>query len=146
MLWEPCARKPGYLAFCVYVCDGQNEENCNKSGVNPCHPLLITVRRENAKLSFYSFLVKKHAFLSELVHRLRVIIHLCIIFPYPDFTCFLLSFAQDPFQSFFPHVFPLTSYSTTPFSLLALRHMYLIIELTRSVVDFGVIFNIVTLR
>ena len=62
VLWEPCARKPGYVAFCVYVCDCQHEENCNRSFVHPGHPLLIPVQGENAKLSFYSFLVKKHAF------------------------------------------------------------------------------------
>ena len=84
--------------------------------------------------------------LSELVHRLRVINHIMYHISISELHLFPLPFAQDPLQSFFPHVFPLISYSTTPFSRLALRHMYLIIEVTLSVVDLGVIFNIVTLR
>ena len=43
MLLEPCARIPGYLAFCVYVCNGEHKENCNKGCVNPDHPWLITL-------------------------------------------------------------------------------------------------------
>ena len=43
VLLESCARKPGYLAFCVYVCNGEHKENCNKDCVNPGHPLLVTL-------------------------------------------------------------------------------------------------------
>ena len=43
VLLESCARKPGYLAFCVHVCNGEHKENCNKDCVNPGHPLLVTL-------------------------------------------------------------------------------------------------------
>ena len=43
VLWEPCARMPGYLASCVYVCNGEHKENCNKGCIHPGHLLLITL-------------------------------------------------------------------------------------------------------
>ena len=44
VLWEPCARMPGYLALCVYVSNGGREENHEKGCVHPGHPLLITLQ------------------------------------------------------------------------------------------------------
>ena len=35
---------PVYLAFCVYVCNGEHEENYEKGCVNPGHLLLITLQ------------------------------------------------------------------------------------------------------
>ena len=35
---------PGYLALCVYACNGGHEDNHEKCCVNPGHPLLITLQ------------------------------------------------------------------------------------------------------
>ena len=49
MFGEPCDRKPGHLAVCVYVGNGEHKENTlikvnNKGYVNPGHLLLVTLQ------------------------------------------------------------------------------------------------------